>query len=155
RQKEAVGVITDEATHAALHPRGLGIISEATCFVSEITGLRKHTVSQYCTTGSPNQGLSDVFSWCAETVADPASRDNQDTISGEPPSDVTTREPTQDTTEQAFSYDYDEVSHSPGVDKEEGVLGPGAITAIVIAVFLGASVLLALIVITLRKFTAS
>uniref|UniRef100_A0A3Q1FKF9 Secondary ossification center associated regulator of chondrocyte maturation n=1 Tax=Acanthochromis polyacanthus TaxID=80966 RepID=A0A3Q1FKF9_9TELE len=36
-----------------------------------------------------------------------------------------------------------------------GVLGPGAITAIVIAVFLGASVLLALIVITLRKFTAS
>lgn len=36
-----------------------------------------------------------------------------------------------------------------------GVLGPGAITAIVIAVFLGASVLLALVVITLRKFTAS
>lgn len=36
-----------------------------------------------------------------------------------------------------------------------GVLGPGAITAIVIAVFLGASVLLALIIITLRKFTAS
>lgn len=36
-----------------------------------------------------------------------------------------------------------------------GLLGPGAITAIVIAVFLGASVLLALIVITLRKFTAS
>lgn len=36
-----------------------------------------------------------------------------------------------------------------------GVLGAGAITAIVIAVFLGASVLLALIVIALRKFTSS
>uniref|UniRef100_A0A4W6DLY9 Secondary ossification center associated regulator of chondrocyte maturation n=1 Tax=Lates calcarifer TaxID=8187 RepID=A0A4W6DLY9_LATCA len=63
------------------------------------------------------------FSDSAETVSDSASttRDNQDTMSGEPPR----------------------------------VLGPGAITAIVIAVFLGASVLLALIVITLRKFTAS
>lgn len=91
-----------------------------------------------------------------ETVADPAStaRDNQDTMSGEPPSDVTTRAPFQDVTEQSFTYDYEDATHSHALD-EEGVLGPGAITAIVIAVFLGASVLLALIVITLRKFTAS
>uniref|UniRef100_A0A3P9DIN8 Secondary ossification center associated regulator of chondrocyte maturation n=1 Tax=Maylandia zebra TaxID=106582 RepID=A0A3P9DIN8_9CICH len=40
-------------------------------------------------------------------------------------------------------------------DSRRRAMGPGAITAIVIAVFLGASVLLALIVITLRKFTAS
>ncbi|XP_023141509.2 protein SNORC [Amphiprion ocellaris] len=91
-----------------------------------------------------------------ETVGDPAStaRDNQDTMSGEPPSDVTTRVPFQDVTEQSFTYDYEDATHSHALD-EEGVLGPGAITAIVIAVFLGASVLLALIVITLRKFTAS
>uniref|UniRef100_A0A3P8QY52 Secondary ossification center associated regulator of chondrocyte maturation n=1 Tax=Astatotilapia calliptera TaxID=8154 RepID=A0A3P8QY52_ASTCA len=44
---------------------------------------------------------------------------------------------------------------SPGLAPGRGAMGPGAITAIVIAVFLGASVLLALIVITLRKFTAS
>ncbi|XP_035025218.1 protein SNORC [Hippoglossus stenolepis] len=92
-----------------------------------------------------------------ETVADPASttRDNQDTMSGEPPSDVTTRDPFQDMTEQSFTNDYEDATHSQAMDEEEGVLGPGAITAIVIAVFLGASVLLALIVITLRKFTAS
>ncbi|XP_026170282.1 protein SNORC [Mastacembelus armatus] len=92
-----------------------------------------------------------------ETIADPASttRDNQDTMSGEPPSDVTTREPFHDMTEQPFTYDYEDATHSQAMDNDEGVLGPGAITAIVIAVFLGASVLLALIVITLRKFTAS
>ncbi|XP_028283934.1 protein SNORC [Parambassis ranga] len=92
-----------------------------------------------------------------ETFADPAStsRDNQDTMSGEPPSDVTTKDPFQDMTEQSFTYDYEDSTHPQDEDAEEGVLGPGAITAIVIAVFLGASVLLALIVITLRKFTAS
>ncbi|XP_047444574.1 protein SNORC [Mugil cephalus] len=92
-----------------------------------------------------------------ETVGDPVSttRDNQDTMSGEPPGEVTTKEPFPDTTEQTFTYDYEDTTHSQPLDEEEGVLGPGAITAIVIAVFLGASVLLALIVITLRKFTAS
>ncbi|KAM8728315.1 uncharacterized protein snorc [Acanthopagrus schlegelii] len=90
-----------------------------------------------------------------ETVSDPASTDNQDTLSGDPPSDVTTKDPFQDMTEQPFTYDYEDATHSQAMDEEEGVLGPGAITAIVIAVFLGASVLLALIVITLRKFTAS
>ncbi|XP_034743623.1 protein SNORC [Etheostoma cragini] len=88
-----------------------------------------------------------------ETVADSTTRDNQDTMSGEPPSDVTTKDTFQDTTEQSFTFDSEDTTHS--LDKTEGVLGPGAITAIVIAVFLGASVLLALIVITLRKFSAS
>ncbi|XP_049888748.1 protein SNORC [Epinephelus moara] len=90
-----------------------------------------------------------------DTVADSTIRDSQDTMSGEPPSDVTTKDPFQDMTEQSFTFDYEETTHSQALDEEEGVLGPGAITAIVIAVFLGASVLLALIVITLRKFTAS
>lgn len=91
-----------------------------------------------------------------ETVADPASttRDNQDTMSGEPPIDITTKDPFPDGTEQPTTFDYEDTTH-PQIMDEEGVLGPGAITAIVIAVFLGASVLLALIVITLRKFTAS
>ncbi|XP_077412059.1 uncharacterized protein snorc isoform X2 [Vanacampus margaritifer] len=95
----------------------------------------------------------------ADTVADP-STDNQDIVSGEIPADVaptgtTTKEPPHHMTEQAFTFDYEDVTQGLDVDEEEGVLGPGAITAIVIAVFLGASVLLALIVITLRKFTAS
>ncbi|XP_062260891.1 protein SNORC [Platichthys flesus] len=100
-------------------------------------------------------GLLVVFVH-TETVADPASttRDNQDTMSGEPPSDVTTRDPFK-ITEPSFTNDNEDATPSQPVDEEEGVLGPGAITAIVIAVFLGASVLLALIVITLRKFTAS
>lgn len=106
-------------------------------------------------------------------------------MSGEPPSDVTTKDPFQDMTEQPYTLDYEDATHPQAIDEEEGktdpvfwatvflpvvqiqsiktasfsvrsgVLGPGAITAIVIAVFLGASVLLALIVITLRKFTAS
>nr|XP_033961129.1 protein SNORC isoform X2 [Pseudochaenichthys georgianus] len=89
------------------------------------------------------------------TVADSSIRDTQDTTSGEPPSDVTTKDPNHDTTEQSFTFDYEDNTHSPDLLDEQWVLGPGAITAIVIAVFLGTSVLLALIVITLRKFTAS
>ncbi|XP_026230802.1 protein SNORC [Anabas testudineus] len=92
-----------------------------------------------------------------ETVLDSAltTRDNPDTMSGEPPSDVITKRPYQDVTIRQFvTPDYDHPTPYPGII-EEGLLGPGAITAIVIAVFLGASVLLALIVITLRKFTAS
>ncbi|XP_034039700.1 protein SNORC isoform X2 [Thalassophryne amazonica] len=83
--------------------------------------------------------------------------DNQDTVSGGGPYDVTTKDPYQDMTQNSFTYDYEDTTHFHTLDEEgeEGVLGVGAITAIVIAVFLGASVLLALIVITLRKFTAS
>ncbi|XP_056277666.1 protein SNORC [Pseudoliparis swirei] len=96
-----------------------------------------------------------VASVHTETEADSTTRDNQDTMSGEPPGDVTTKDPLQAMTEPSFTFDYEDITHSQALDEEEGVLGPGAITAIVIAVFLGASVLLALIVITLRKFTAS
>ncbi|XP_016114914.1 uncharacterized protein C2orf82 homolog [Sinocyclocheilus grahami] len=94
----------------------------------------------------------------SETVADSSptlQNDNQDTLSGAGGYDVTTKVPFQDLTEKAFTFDYEDGTLSITLDEEEVVLGPGAITAIVIAVFLGASVLLALIVITLRKFTAS
>lgn len=90
----------------------------------------------------------------ADTVSDTvsATRDNQDTLSGEePPSDITTKPPIL--SELPFTFDYEDATQV--FNEEEGAMGPGAITAIVIAVFLGASVLLALIVITLRKFTAS
>ncbi|XP_077471913.1 uncharacterized protein snorc [Stigmatopora argus] len=91
------------------------------------------------------------------TVAEPAT-DSQDAMSGETPADVaptTTKELLHHMTEQAFTFDYEDATQGLILDEEEGVLGPGAITAIVIAVFLGASVVLALIVIMLRKFTAS
>ncbi|XP_014046305.2 protein SNORC [Salmo salar] len=92
----------------------------------------------------------------SESVEDPTPTlqgDNQDTLSGGGAYDVTTKDPFKDMTERVLTLEYDDTTHSQAM--EEGVLGPGAITAIVIAVFLGASVLLALIVITLRKFTAS
>ncbi|XP_073720457.1 protein SNORC-like [Misgurnus anguillicaudatus] len=96
-----------------------------------------------------------------QTVADlsPAlHNDNQDTLSGAGDYDITTKNPVHHLTENPilkFTPDYVDSTNTVTVNEEEGVLGPGAITAIVIAVFLGASVLLALIVITLRKFTAS
>lgn len=92
-----------------------------------------------------------------ETVADPAltSRDSQDTSGDDLPSEVTTKDPFHEVTGEPVTYEYEDATHTQPLDKEEDALGPGAITAIVIAVFLGASVLLALIVITLRKFTAS
>uniref|UniRef100_A0AAY5JWJ9 Secondary ossification center associated regulator of chondrocyte maturation n=1 Tax=Esox lucius TaxID=8010 RepID=A0AAY5JWJ9_ESOLU len=100
-----------------------------------------------------------VFILLFNTVADPVPTlqgDNQDTMSGGGASDQTTKDPFHNE-EKAYTItsDYDETTHTQTIDDVEGVLGPGAITAIVIAVFLGASVLLALIVITLRKFTAS
>ncbi|XP_041848120.1 protein SNORC [Melanotaenia boesemani] len=92
----------------------------------------------------------------AETVADSAlNRDHQDTISGDPPIEVSTKDPFQFMTKLPDDFDFEESTDSENLDKDQAILGPGAITAIVIAVFLGASVLLALIVITLRKFMAS
>ncbi|XP_055739129.1 protein SNORC-like [Salvelinus fontinalis] len=94
----------------------------------------------------------------SETVEDPTPTlqgDNKDTLSGGGAYDVTTKDPFKDMTERVLTLEYEDTTHSQAMDEEEGVLGPGAITAIVIAVFLGASVLLALIVITLRKFIAS
>ncbi|MCJ8745031.1 hypothetical protein PDJAM_G00125690 [Pangasius djambal] len=95
-----------------------------------------------------------------ETVAEASPTlhsDSQGTQSGDDGTDagqVTTKDPTQDLTQPTFAIDYTDNLDTTTME-EEGVLGPGAITAIVIAVFLGASVLLALVVITLRKFTAS
>ncbi|KAJ8357475.1 hypothetical protein SKAU_G00202690 [Synaphobranchus kaupii] len=92
----------------------------------------------------------------SESVADPAptpDRDGQDTSSGGGAYDVTTKDPFHDLTDNAFTLEYEDATRFQAVDEDIEVLGPGAITAIVIAVFLGASVLLALVVILLRKFS--
>ncbi|XP_037538183.1 protein SNORC [Nematolebias whitei] len=98
-----------------------------------------------------------VVSVQTETVLNPSltSRDHQDTMSGDPPVEGTTKTPFLVFTGHPVTEDYEDATLSPTLEEDEGVLGPGAITAIVIAVFLGASVLLALIIITIRKFTAS
>ncbi|XP_066182308.1 protein SNORC isoform X3 [Sylvia atricapilla] len=49
----------------------------------------------------------------------------------------------------------EDTTHLHRLDAGDGLLGPGAIGAIVIASLLGTSVLVALVVITLRKFSAS
>ncbi|XP_068810978.1 protein SNORC isoform X3 [Struthio camelus] len=49
----------------------------------------------------------------------------------------------------------EDTTHLHRLDAGDGSLGPGAIGAIVIASLLGTSVLVALVVITLRKFSAS
>lgn len=115
----------------------------------------------YCT--SSRLVLFAVLAICVafvqtETVDDSSPtlpNDNQDTLSGAGAFDITTKGPVHHLTENPITFDYEYSTSSLTLDEEEGVLGPGAITAIVIAVFLGASVLLALIIITLRKFTAS
>ncbi|KAI5615310.1 hypothetical protein C0J50_10819 [Silurus asotus] len=74
--------------------------------------------------------------------------DNQGTQSGDDGTDAgqaTTKDPPQDRTQPTFNSDYTDIIDTTTMEEE----------AIVIAVFLGASVLLALVVITLRKFTAS
>lgn len=92
----------------ALHPRGLAVqraISKAECLISEKTYCKHSLKSSYCT---------------AETVADPAStaRDNQDIVSGEPPSDVTTKYPLQDLTEVPSTGDYVGGTYTEGEDEE-------------------------------------
>uniref|UniRef100_A0A8D0H8Y2 Secondary ossification center associated regulator of chondrocyte maturation n=1 Tax=Sphenodon punctatus TaxID=8508 RepID=A0A8D0H8Y2_SPHPU len=52
-------------------------------------------------------------------------------------------------------YEPEDTTHLHRLDDGNGSLGPGAIGAIVIAALLGTSVIVALIVITLRKFSAS
>ncbi|KAG5847531.1 hypothetical protein ANANG_G00127070 [Anguilla anguilla] len=94
----------------------------------------------------------------SETVADAAPtphKDSQDTSSGGDAFDVTTKDPFHDLTDNAFTFEYEDNTRFQPLDEDNEVLGPGAITAIVIAVFLGASVLLALIVIMLRKFSSA
>ncbi|XP_018604108.1 protein SNORC [Scleropages formosus] len=94
---------------------------------------------------------------CSETVAEGAptvAHDSVDTSSGGGAYDFTTRDPFRDPPENSFTYEYEDTTYSQPAEGE-GVLGPGAIAAIVIAVILGASVLIALIVITLKKFTTA
>ncbi|XP_038601206.1 protein SNORC [Tachyglossus aculeatus] len=52
-------------------------------------------------------------------------------------------------------YEPEDTTHLHRLDEGSGSLGPGAIAAIVIAALLGTSVIVALIVITLRKFSTS
>ncbi|XP_039203040.1 protein SNORC [Crotalus tigris] len=52
-------------------------------------------------------------------------------------------------------YELEDTTHLHQLDNDNGSLGPGAIGAIVIAALLGTSVIVALIVITLRKCSAS
>ncbi|XP_063163862.1 protein SNORC [Candoia aspera] len=52
-------------------------------------------------------------------------------------------------------YELEDTTHFHQLDNGNGSLGPGAIGAIVIAALLGTSVIVALIVITLRKCSAS
>lgn len=58
------------------------------------------------------------FSRFAETVADSTTRDNQDTMSGEPPGDLTTKDPFPGRTEQPF--DYEDATHPHPLDGEAG-----------------------------------
>ncbi|XP_043926870.1 protein SNORC [Protopterus annectens] len=82
--------------------------------------------------------------------------ENQEASSGGAAMDMTTKGPL-DFTDSAYTADYEaeDSTHSNHENTEYGHLGPGAITAISIALILGASVLIALIVITLKKFSAS
>ncbi|XP_024130207.1 protein SNORC [Oryzias melastigma] len=90
-----------------------------------------------------------VVSVHSEADAALAVLDHQETWSGDPPGDATST-----VSVVTFTFNYPEIFTS-SQPFDEAFLGPGAITAIVIAVFLGVSVLLTLIVITLRKFMAS
>lgn len=61
------------------------------------------------------QQLIPVPSPCAETVSD-----NQDTLSGEPPGDITTKAPFHEVTEQPFTFDYEDATYSQDMDEVEG-----------------------------------
>ncbi|XP_019359306.1 PREDICTED: uncharacterized protein C2orf82 homolog isoform X1 [Gavialis gangeticus] len=78
--------------------------------------------------------------------------------SGAGPFDTTTAAHVSDSTgfpPYTSEYEPKDTTHLHRLDDGNGALGPGAIGAIVIAAFLGTSVIVALIVITLRKFSAS
>ncbi|XP_072560549.1 protein SNORC-like [Paramormyrops kingsleyae] len=102
-----------------------------------------------------------VLALCAnatrsEAMADPSPQaDNPEMSSGGGAYDITTRNPFQELTRKALTSEYEDLTHSQPLDDDYGVLGPGAISVIVIAVFLGTSALLALTVISLRKLAAS
>ncbi|XP_020827888.1 protein SNORC isoform X1 [Phascolarctos cinereus] len=78
--------------------------------------------------------------------------------SGVGPFESTTHTHASDATDLPLytsEYEPEDTTHLHRLDDGTGSLGPGAIAAIVIAALLGTSVVLALIVITLRKFSAS
>ncbi|XP_027731007.1 protein SNORC isoform X2 [Vombatus ursinus] len=78
--------------------------------------------------------------------------------SGVGPFESTTHTHASDATDLPLytsEYEPEDTTHLYRLDDGTGSLGPGAIAAIVIAALLGTSVVLALIVITLRKFSAS
>uniref|UniRef100_G1MSG6 Secondary ossification center associated regulator of chondrocyte maturation n=1 Tax=Meleagris gallopavo TaxID=9103 RepID=G1MSG6_MELGA len=78
--------------------------------------------------------------------------------SGSGPFDATTTARLSDATAFApytSELEPEDTTHLHRLDAGDGSLGPGAIGAIVIASLLGTSVLVALVVITLRKFSAS
>ncbi|XP_051855287.1 protein SNORC isoform X2 [Antechinus flavipes] len=78
--------------------------------------------------------------------------------SGVGPFESTTHSHASDATDlpvYTSEYEPEDTTHLHRLDNDTGSLGPGAIAAIVIAALLGTSVVLALIVITLRKFSTS
>ncbi len=64
-----------------------------------------------------------MFYLPSETVADSSptlQNDNQDTLSGAGSFDVTTNVPFQDLTENTYTFDYEDGTHSITLDEEEG-----------------------------------
>ncbi|XP_061210507.1 protein SNORC isoform X3 [Neopsephotus bourkii] len=77
--------------------------------------------------------------------------------SGAGPMDTTTARLSDATAFPPYTSELEpeDTTHLHRLDAGDGSLGPGAIGAIVIASLLGTSVLVALVIITLRKFSAS
>ncbi|XP_048836192.1 protein SNORC [Brienomyrus brachyistius] len=99
--------------------------------------------------------LAAAYSETGADAAPTVPHDEPEMSSGGGVYDITTKGPFHKHPETTFTFDYEDTTHTQDGHGEAGVLSPGAITAIVIAVILGASVLIALIVITLKKFTAA
>ncbi|XP_044145247.1 protein SNORC isoform X1 [Bufo gargarizans] len=75
--------------------------------------------------------------------------------SGAEPIETTPSVPLSDVTGVPPDASEPDPTYEDPLGNSDGSLGPGAVAAIVLAALLGTSVLIALIVITLRKFSAS
>ncbi|XP_071999381.1 protein SNORC isoform X2 [Engystomops pustulosus] len=75
--------------------------------------------------------------------------------SGAEPIETTPSVPLSDVTGILPDAPEPDPTYEDPLSNSDGSLGPGAVAAIVLAALLGTSVLIALIVITLRKFSAS
>ncbi|XP_069583868.1 protein SNORC [Ranitomeya imitator] len=75
--------------------------------------------------------------------------------SGAEPIETTPSVPLSDVTGVPPDASEPDPTYEDPLGNGDGSLGPGAVAAIVLAALLGTSVLIALIVITLRKFSAS